>query len=64
MIKRRGPSVEPCRPPIIVCNQKASQVLFFGVDLKGNFLLVLENTMYTISVVNLLLNHGLSVQMP
>ena len=36
--------MEPCETPIIVCihELKPSQILLFGVDLKGNFLLVLD----------------------
>ena len=33
------PNMEPCGTPIITCDHKlkASQVLFFGVDFKGDF---------------------------
>ena len=34
-------------------NSKPSRVLFFGVDLKGNFSLVLDIIIYTISVYRL-----------
>ena len=36
--------MEPCETSIIVCTHELtlSQVLFFGVDLKGNLLLVLD----------------------
>ena len=44
MLKRRGPSMEPCGTLIIVFihETKTESSLFFRIDLKGNLLVLLD----------------------
>ena len=42
MLKRRGPSIEPCGTPVIVDINELKTESSFGVDLKDNFLSVLH----------------------
>ena len=65
MLKRRNPSMGPCGTLIMVCYHelKPSQVSFFGVYLKGSFLLVLDyHNLRNKHVVQSLLNHGADSQ--
>ena len=42
ILKERRRGMETCGTPVIVCNHQLSCVLFFGVNLIGNFSLVYE----------------------